>query len=93
MEAHAATLALLTKDLSFADPDKLERAIGKWVVTERFMPRAAELVSLMQAECREVSPQQLAEEANARLVADPNGRRDIHWVVDGDNIRLEIKPR
>lgn len=40
---------------------------------------------------RPKSPQELCDEANERMAADPRGRRDIEWVVIGDKPELRWK--
>lgn len=80
LEAHAATLALLAKDVSDIDPDKLERAAAHWAKTERFMPRASELRSLVSRFSDKRTAAQLnCERGNAQLMSD--GRTDVQWVV------------
>jgi hypothetical protein len=89
MEAHAATLALLTRDVSHLDPNLLEAATRRWVQSERFMPKAAELIEL----CRKLKPatggdpHKQADEGNERLRV--MGRGDIHWVVKNGQAVLE----
>lgn len=46
LEAHAASLALLARDLADVPPHFLERAIRDWVPRSHFMPKASELVEL-----------------------------------------------
>ena len=48
LEAHAAMLALLARDLGDVDPDHLEKAIAEHVRCSRFMPKAAELFDLVE---------------------------------------------
>lgn len=80
MEAHAATLALLAKDLADLDPARLQLAADHWAKTERFMPRAAELRSLVAKFGDRGRAAELAvDRGNAMLVAD--GRSDVRWVL------------
>lgn len=48
LEAHGEALKLLTLDLIDVPEHLLEAAAQHWVRTERFMPRAAELIALAQ---------------------------------------------
>lgn len=94
LQAHAALLALLTQDVADLPPDRLDRAIREWVRTQRFMPRAAELVALCQADQQAEAKsarttgdpldeaRQWVAQRNARLRSSSNGRRDIEWFVD-----------
>ena len=92
LEEHAAALALLTRDVASVPPDLLERAINRWVRNEKFMPRAAELIStaryLLQngdgvgdPNSRE-NAEKLAAKYNARLAAEG---KSIRWAVDEQN--------
>lgn len=90
LEAHAAMLALLTRDLADTNPEALELAVARWVLESKFMPKAAELLEL----CRKLkppaaapNPHRIAAEANERLMA--SGRRDIHWVVHNGEAKIE----
>ena len=94
LEAHAATLALLTRDLAGEDPLALERAIERWVRTSPFMPKAAELIDLIKRDqalqdpgARLLRLQHRAEEGNAAL--DAKGRRDIRWFVRNGELVLD----
>lgn len=44
LEAHAEALALLSEDCADVPPALLDRAAKSWARSERFMPRAAELL-------------------------------------------------
>ncbi len=48
LEAHAAMLALLIRDLGDVNADALEKAIAEHVRCSRFMPKAAELFDLVE---------------------------------------------
>lgn len=50
LEAHAARLALLALDIADCSPELLRYAIRQWVRQSRFMPTAAELFAIMDAE-------------------------------------------
>jgi hypothetical protein len=80
LEAHAATLALLSRDLADVDPAKLEMAANHWARTERFMPRAAELRSLVSKFSDKAKAAEMAvERGNAMLEAE--GLTDRRWVL------------
>jgi hypothetical protein len=80
MEAHAATLALLAKDLADLDPARLQCAADHWAKTERFMPRAAELRALVaKFGDRKRAAELAVDRGNAQLAAD--GRDDVRWVL------------
>jgi hypothetical protein len=88
LEAHAATLALLTKDLAGVNPDDLERAIHRWARTEKWMPKASELIETIQSMdvCRrELSAETLA----ARRNSAPDMRPDLIWVAVNGQLKLE----
>ncbi|MEN2787974.1 hypothetical protein ACFOKI_16475 [Sphingomonas qilianensis] len=87
-------LALLARDLADVPADRLERAITEWVRTERWMPKAADLVDIcqrhqrddlnLQPEVRGVTDEVAAfvDARNALLAHAPKGRKDIEWFVD-----------
>jgi hypothetical protein len=90
LEAHGATLALLAVDVTDIPPALLGRAIEEWARKSRFMPKAAELIELAQsyiAKPKGGTPdlQALADRGNARR----EGRRDIEWVVEGNDLKLQ----
>lgn len=35
------------------------------------------------------SQQEICDAANARMLADPEGRRDIRWIIVGGQMKLE----
>lgn len=83
-EAHAAQVALLAKDLGNVDPDKLARAAQEYARTERFMPKACDLLAIIQKNSTPGAFDPVAQAArnNARL--DEIGRYDVRWrVVNG----------
>jgi len=85
LEEHAASLALLTRDLADIPPDLLERAIHDHVTNSPYLPKASDLI----AKARGYMPnpgrsdqQAICDRGNAHLLTIP--RYDIHWtVVDG----------
>ena len=94
LEAHAAAIALLARDLADVPPAYLERAIRKWAVTRDFMPRASELVrmaqELQQADdgAPKGKPVDMAARRNAQLRAE--GNFSLHWYYDqSGQIKLE----
>src|SRR5687767_1904962 len=90
LEQHAATLALLASDVADVNPDLLERAIEDHVRNSVYMPKAAELIAgAKQFEKSRGKPDlhAIAAKHNSRLLGE--GRRDIQWVVVGDELKLE----
>lgn len=80
LEAHAASLALLSRDLADVDPARLGSAADHWARTEKFMPKASELRSLVaKFGDRNRAVELAVERGNAQLLADD--RHDVHWVV------------
>lgn len=47
-EEYAATVTLLAQDLSDVPPHLLQQAIGEWIQTKKWLPRASELIELAQ---------------------------------------------
>ncbi len=89
-EAHAATVSLLARDLDGCDIAKLSTAAEQWARSERFMPKACDLIRLMgQISPAKKSAQQRCDEWNAQMLTAEHGRRDIHWVVVGTEPKLE----
>jgi hypothetical protein len=90
-EAHAATVSLLARDLSACDIGKLARAADEWARSQKFMPKACDLIALMAKMGSSHQDQQaICDHANARMATDPEGRRDIHWVVKHGRATLEF---
>jgi hypothetical protein len=86
-EAHAAQVGLLAKDLADADPVKLQIAAREWARTERWMPKAADLLALMAKKA--VSREMLDaadERGNAHLRSI--GRSDCHWFIHNDQVTI-----
>ena len=89
-EAHAATVSLLARDLENCDLGKLAQAADQWARSERFMPKACDLIKIMsQMTTAKKSAQQRCDEWNAAMLTAEHGRRDIHWVVVGTEPKLE----
>lgn len=89
LEAHAGALALLCTDLADAPPHLLERAIRQHAVASPYLPKASDLVRLMQGLLNETRPAaqpgariDQASKRNAAMDQDPNARQDIRWVYD-----------
>lgn len=86
LEAHAASLALLTQDVAHMNEDRLEWAAREWARTERFMPKACDLIAL----CNKQRPQSDSERmmrlraacdhANAHL-ASIGRSHELEWVI------------
>lgn len=86
-EAHAAQIALLTRDLAGTDLGALEAAAAQWARNERFMPKAADLLAIVRAgrpKAMIADLQQLADRGNMLCT-----RPDLQWVVRGGDICLE----
>lgn len=90
LEAHAASLALLSRDLADVDPVRLESAADHWARTEKFMPKAAELRSLVSRfGDRNRAAELSVERGNAHLASE--GRTDVHWVIRDGRSTIEWK--
>ena len=93
-EVHAASIALLARDLADIPPHYLERAITEWVRNNRWMPKACELIDLAKAMLPPVRPRHdetggsFLENLCARYNRD-NKRTDMAWVIDGDWIKFQ----
>jgi hypothetical protein len=37
-----------------------------------------------------LTQQEICDHANARMLADPGGRRDIRWIIVGGQMKLEF---
>jgi hypothetical protein len=95
LEAHATTLALLTRDVAQMRPETLERAAQRWAQTSPYMPKAAELIAM----CRDLdrpSATQLErlERANAsaaliNIERAEQGLPPVRWVLKGGEIKIE----
>lgn len=98
LEAHAAALALLARDVSDVPPAYLERAIREWVRDRQFMPKANELIELARSYLPKADSdkdQRISlwiERGNAGLAAQ--GIHNAHWVHDklADQYRIEPIP-
>lgn len=93
LQEHAATLALLARDLADVPPRFLERAINQWVVKSPYLPKASDLVSIAKSfvDRRVVasSDMTLAERYNVRLNTSSDARRDVRWVGEDNDLHLE----
>lgn len=94
VQAHVEQLDLLASDMADAPAEKLREAIAEWVRMSRWMPKAADLWSIIQrqATAKSNAPrsqswfQDRADVANRELAA--SGRDDIRWIADGNGCRL-----
>ena len=85
LEAHAATLALLCRDLADLPPHLLERAAREWAVRSPYLPKASDLAGMCrdmmqpakQAQGRGIWLQRLAN--NNRLAIYYGHDRSMHW--------------
>lgn len=90
-EAHAAQVALLVQDLEGADPAKLSIAAQEWIRTERWMPKAADLLELIakaKAKTNPNSPENLQRLAD-KYNADPQFSSNVTWFVRGTELICE----
>jgi hypothetical protein len=92
-EDHQAGVLLLARDLDGADNDKLARAASDWVRTERFMPKASDLLGRM---AKMVSNEEVIqrrrgwiERGNSLLAAE--GRHGLQWVCNNGHYSIEPK--
>jgi len=88
LEPFQARIALLTKDLAHVNPQALKNAADEWARRERWLPKASELIALIQEgrgpRRKEIN---LAEKYNARLAAE--GKRGMKWIYDaGGQLKL-----
>ena len=94
LEAHAEAIGLLTCDVADIPPHLLEQAITEWVRSNRWMPKACELIDLAKAMLPSVRPRHdetggsFLENLCARYNRD-NKRTDMEWVIDGDWIKFQ----
>jgi hypothetical protein len=96
LEAHAAGLALLARDLADVPTPALAAAIERWARTSPFLPKACELLALVteQAAAAADVPRGvdgLAAVMNARLDATGNPR-GLAWQRDGEDLKLVRRP-
>lgn len=88
-QAHAAQVSLLARDLAGHSPALVEQAANDWARSERFMPKAAELLAIIRRISPKAGPDEgylhtLAAKYNSRLE-----RRDVQWVVRFGDLHLE----
>lgn len=88
LEAHAAAIALLARDLADVPAYHLSRAIDEWVRESKFMPKASELAAVAKR-LSVPSGFDPVEYGNANLRRE--GRYDIHWYRD-ENKDLKLGP-
>jgi hypothetical protein len=78
-------VALLAKDLAGVDPEKLTRAAQEYARTERFMPKACDLLALVNKQSEaSLDLHALAARNNMSLRRD-----DIRWIVKNGRVELE----
>lgn len=94
LEDHRRAIELLADDLADIPPDRLEVASREWVRGNSFMPRAADLVRLVQSQISAPSTSASRDEFKARMAMlgnqnlDEQGRTDIRWIVENGSLRL-----
>jgi hypothetical protein len=88
LEAHQAKLAALMMDLADIPPAPLEAAVRRWVLESPYLPKASDLVSLVQQRAPQAGAIDWIARGNAHL--RELGRTDIHWIRDGNgDLKLE----
>lgn len=88
-EDHQTGVLLLARDVAGADPKLLKRAADEWARTERWMPKAVDLLELIKKykPAGTLNLQALADQGNAKL--SEIGRSDCRWVVRNGQVVLE----
>lgn len=96
LEAHAASLALLTQDVAHMPEHQLERAAQEWARTQRFMPKASELIALCHKPLNSSDPErmyrlrQTVEAANAHL-ASIGRSHELEWIILNGSTHIQWK--
>ena len=88
LEAHAAMIALLTKDVAHVPVRYLRMAADKWARENKWMPKAAELIELARSLRPKPSPAESPESEAARRNATLAPDSRMHWVVEHGDVRL-----
>lgn len=89
-EAHAAQVALLCKDLETVEPAALSAAAQEYARTERFMPKACDLLAIVNRRKSDISPDgpdNLARLAHKYNNSDWMPKR-LEWSVRGTELKL-----
>lgn len=82
-------MLLLVRDLTGADPAKLQMAAYEWARTERFMPKACDLLGLMNRGGRgDPNSRENLERLAAKYNAAEWMRPGLRWTVEGGNLKL-----
>jgi len=95
LEAHAGAIALLAQDLADMPADLLDRAINKHVLSSPYLPKASDLIAAARSFMTKPGKRDayaIAAAGNA-LLAKPDGRRDIHWIVEDGEAKLDWKTK
>lgn len=94
LEAHAASLALLTTDIADIPPEVLEEAIRRHASQSVYMPKAAELFALARdietAQGLKGRPVDMAARRNAQLRAE--GNLNLEWYYD-EHDQIQLRSR
>ena len=91
LEAHAAMLALLIRDLATVNADALERAIAEHIRCSRFMPKVAELLEIIarqKGKSNHADLDFLVANGNAKCPRD-----DLEWHHWNGEMRLREKQK
>ena len=70
---------LLASDVDYLNPATLGKAAQQWVRTQRWMPRAFDLISLCDKFSATPTQQQQIDHGNSHLLS--MNRHDIHWFI------------
>lgn len=96
LEAHAASLALLTQDVAHMPEDRLEWAAKEWARTERFMPKACELIALCHKSRNSSDSERMhrlraaCDHGNADLAAIGRAH-ELEWVILNGSTHIQWK--
>ncbi len=85
VKAHTAKLEIMAADLFDVPEHALSLAISEWIRTEKFMPKAAELIALARDAVKPgaISAQAWCDQRNAGM-PDKSQDRGKEWYVDGE---------
>lgn len=91
-EAHAAQVMLLARDLSHVHPGELKLAADAWAQTNKYMPKACDLLEgIRRLKGAKADQQLLCDQGN--VLVTKVCRSDIHWVIRDGHATLEWKHR
>lgn len=90
-EDHQTGVILLARDLADCDPQLLRQAADEWARSNRWMPKAVDLLELIKKlkPSGSVNLQKHVDYGNSQLASI--GRNDCQWVIR--NGQVVIEPR